>query len=184
VKALTIVLGFALVVSLGLNVAIRRGSGSAHPPLEYFPDMVRTPRYNAFEANPNFADGMTLRTPPVGTVPRGLPPSEEEGDDNPFAADNQAALERGAEMFNTYCVPCHGMKGEGDGLVVQHGYPAPPSLSSPGTRSMTDADIYAAITNGLGGMPSYGGQMARDDRWKAILHLRKLQESAPAEAAR
>jgi mono/diheme cytochrome c family protein len=184
VKALTIVLSLALVASLGLNVAIRRGSGITRPPLEYFPDMVRTPRYNAFEANPNFADGMTLRTPPPGTVPRGMLPSEDEGDENPFAADNQAAVERGAVMFNTYCVPCHGARGEGDGLVVQHGYPAPPSLLSPGTRSMSDADIYAAITNGLGGMPSYGGQIARDDRWKAILHLRNLQEAAPAEAAR
>jgi mono/diheme cytochrome c family protein len=183
VKALTIALGIALLASLVLNVAVRRGSGASRPPLEYFPDMVRTPRYNAFEANPNFADGMTLRTPPPGTVPRGLP-RQDEGDENPFAADDQAAVERGAVMFNTFCVPCHGTKGEGDGLVVQHGYPAPPSLISPGTRSMSDAEIYSAITNGLGGMPPYGGQVARDDRWKAILHLRKLQESAPAEAAR
>ena len=52
------VLGAALVVSIGLNVYARlpkRGLG-----IEYLPNMVRTPRYNAFEENPNFADGMTL----------------------------------------------------------------------------------------------------------------------------
>ena len=78
-------------------------------------------------------------------------------------------------MFNAYCVPCHGSKGEGDGLVVQHGYPAPPSLSSPATRAMSDLEIFSAITDGLGTMPSYGAQIAREDRWKAILHLRVLQ---------
>jgi mono/diheme cytochrome c family protein len=183
VKALTIVLGLALLASIGVNIAIRRGTVQTRPPLEYFPDMVRTPRYNAFEANPNFADGMTLRTPPQGTIPRGTLSGEDEGDENPFTAGDPAALERGAVIFNTFCVPCHGTKGEGDGLVVQHGYPAPPSLSSPGTRSMSDADVFAAITSGIGGMPPYGGQIARDDRWKAILHLRRLQDAAPPPEA-
>ncbi|MQA31030.1 MAG: cytochrome c [Luteitalea sp.] len=187
-KALTIALAMALLLSIGLNVAVRRSQVVTRPPLEYFPDMVRTPRYNAFEANPNFADGMTLRTPPPGTIPRGMLPLASEpgggGEDpeNPFGPDDPAAVERGAVMFDTFCVPCHGKTGEGDGLVVQHGYPAPPSLTSPGTRGMVDAEIFAAITNGLGTMPSYGAQIARDDRWKAILHLRKLQAaSQPAE---
>jgi mono/diheme cytochrome c family protein len=189
VKVLTLVLGIALLASMAANVAVRRGGVVTRPPLEYFPDMVRTARYNAFEANPNFPDGMTLRTPPPGTIPRGLLPlaslpvsGDGEAAGNPFAADDRAAVERGAVMFNAFCVPCHGSKGEGDGLVVQHGYPAPPSLLSDATRGMTDADIFTAITDGLGTMPPYGAQMAREDRWKAILHLRRLQSSAPAAA--
>lgn len=181
-RVLTIVLGVALLASIGLNVAVRRGGTVTRPPLEYFPDMVRTARYNAFEANLNFADGMTLRVPPPGTIPRGLlpltsDPSRAEGErqGNPFSAGDDAATRRGAVMFNAYCVPCHGRKGEGDGLVVQHGYPAPPSLTSPATQAMSDAEIFSAITDGLGAMPSYGAQMAREDRWKAILHLRTLQ---------
>ena len=67
----------ALVASIGLNIAVRRGPITL-PPLEYFPDMARTVRYNAFEANPNFPDGMTLRVPPNGTIPRGmLPPASD-----------------------------------------------------------------------------------------------------------
>ena len=66
-------LGVVLAVSIGLNIAVRRGRASM-PPIEYFPDMARTARYNAFEANPNFADGMTLRVPPNGTIPRGMLP--------------------------------------------------------------------------------------------------------------
>ncbi len=187
-KILTIVLGVALLASIAANVALRRGATVTRPPLEYFPDMVRTARYNAFETNPNFPDGITLRVPPAGTIPRGMLPlasdpalPEGERPGNPFTAADSAAAERGATMFNAYCVPCHGTTGEGDGLVVQHGYPAPPSLTSAATRAMSDAEIFAAITDGLGTMPPYGAQMAREDRWKAILHLRSLQAAAPAD---
>jgi hypothetical protein len=48
---------------------------------------------------------------------------------------------------------------------------------------MSDAEIFDAITSGLGTMPSYGAQIAGEDRWKAILHLRRLQQQAPAPGA-
>ena len=68
VRGLTIGLAVLLVVSIGLNIALRRGPVTS-PPFEYFPDMYRTVRYNAFEANPNFADGSTLETVSAGQIP-------------------------------------------------------------------------------------------------------------------
>lgn len=191
VRGLTIGLAVLLVASIGLNIAARRGAVTS-PPFEYFPDMYRTVRYNAFEANPNFADGSTLRVPPPGTIPRGLLPLASEAltppgttPENPFKADDAAAVERGAVVFDTYCVPCHGATAAGDGLVVQHGFPAPPTLLRARTRAMSDAQIFGIISNGSGGMPSYATQVSRDDRWKAILHVRKLQaEPPPAGGAR
>jgi len=191
VRMLTIGLAVLLVISIGLNIAARSGAVTS-PPFEYFPDMYRTVRYNAFEANPNFADGRTLRVPPPGTIPRGLLPLASEAltppgttPENPFKADDAAAVERGAVVFDTYCVPCHGATAAGDGLVVQHGFPAPPTLLRARTRAMSDAQIFGIISNGSGGMPSYATQVSRDDRWKAILHVRKLQaEPTPAGGAR
>lgn len=191
VRALTIGLAVLLVASIGLNIAARRGAVT-RPPFEYFPDMYRTVRYNAFEANPNFADGSTLRVPPPGTIPRGLLPLASEAltppgttPENPFKAADAAAVERGAVVFDTYCVPCHGAAATGDGLVVQHGFPAPPTLLRARTRAMSDAQIFGIISNGSGAMPSYATQVSRDDRWKAILHLRKLlAQPPPAGGAR
>jgi mono/diheme cytochrome c family protein len=190
VRALTIGLAVALLASIGLNIAVRQGAVT-RPPLEYFPDMARTVRYNAFEANPNFADGMTLRVPPPGTIPRGLLPVASQpttGPEgllvNPFAPDDAAALERGAAVFLTYCVPCHDATGRGNGLVVQHGYPMPPSLLRARTRAMDDVQIFTMITTGFGTMPSYAAQIEREDRWKAVLHVRKLQNEPPPEDAR
>jgi mono/diheme cytochrome c family protein len=180
-RSLTITLAIALVVSIGLNVAARRGPRTSTP-FEYFPNMVRQVRYNAFEANPNFPDGMTLRVPPAGTIARELPPLPAVLE-NPFAADNQAAAARGAVVFATYCVPCHDAGAQGKGLVVQHGFPQPPPLTRARTKGMTDAQIFNIITNGQGSMPSYAAQIAREDRWKAILHLRTLQNQPPPAAA-
>jgi mono/diheme cytochrome c family protein len=184
VKALTIGLAVALLASIGLNIAVRRGA-STRTPLEYFPDMARTARYNAFESNPNFPNGMTLRVPPPGTIPRGLLPVKSLPDStpdgtpiNPFKPDDAAAVARGAVAYSTYCVPCHGASGEGDGLVVQHGFPEPPSLLRERTKAMDDATIFSIITNGSGSMPYYSAQMTREDRWKAVLHVRKLQNGA------
>ena len=67
-RPLTVGLGVALLVSFALNVVVRLPK--TRPNFDYFPNMARTVRYNAFEENPNFADGMTLRVPVPGTIPR------------------------------------------------------------------------------------------------------------------
>src|SRR5258706_13985887 len=122
-------LGIALLLSIVLNVVswAARRPGS-RPNVEYFPDMAHSVRYNAFEENPNFADGMTLRAPVPGTIPRGLPPLSFAGDApaaaslvNPFSADDRGAVERGAAVFANFCQPCHGSTGQGDRLVPKHG---------------------------------------------------------------
>ena len=70
-----------------------------------------------------------------------------------------------------------------DGLVVQHGFPAPPTLLRARTRGMPDAQIFNIISNGTGSMPYYSAQIAREDRWKAVLYVRKLQNDPPPPPA-
>jgi mono/diheme cytochrome c family protein len=188
-KNLTIGLAAALAVSIVLNIALRTGARS-RPGFEYFPDMARTARYNAYESNPNFADGLTLRVPPPGTIPRGMLPLASDPSTpadgvpvNPFAPGDTAALARGTVVYNTYCAPCHGEGGEGDGLVVQHGFPGPPSLLDDRIRGMSDGQLFGVITSGAGEMPSYSAQIAREDRWKAVMHLRGLQGKPTPPAA-
>src|ERR1700674_4147510 len=104
---LTIGLGAALVVSIGLNIASWAARRPTRPNFEYAPDMARTARYNAFEENPGFADGMTLRVPVPGTIPRGLPPPSDVPTENPFSADDKNTVARGAFVFANFCEPCH-----------------------------------------------------------------------------
>jgi mono/diheme cytochrome c family protein len=101
------------------------------------------------------------------------------GPDNfPFTID-EAALERGRQRFNIYCIVCHGATGEGDGMVVRRGYRKPPSYYDDklqeGTASA--AHFFDVITNGWGAMPDYAAQIAPEDRWKIIAYIRALQLS-------
>jgi len=172
-------LGIALVLSLGLNVVswMARRPG-ARPNFEFFPDMAHSVRYNAFEANPNFRDGMTLRAPVPGTIPRGLAPLTVDADfaqPNPFSLNDRTAVERGAVVYKNFCEPCHDQKALGVGPVVKHGFPPPPPLRRGQTQDKTDAQLFQVVTNGINTMPSYASQLSRDDRWKVILHVRSFR---------
>src|ERR1044071_2730603 len=41
-----------------------------------------------------------------------------------------ALLHRGRERYDIYCAPCHSRTGEGNGVIVQRGFPNPPSFQS------------------------------------------------------
>jgi len=180
------VLGGLLVLTLGLNWYVRQPS--LVPNIEFAPDMYRTPRFNTYEPNSNFTDGMTLRLPVVGTIARGNKPfpygpgfrdSSRAGKElvNPFSSSDASTLERGAVVYNRYCALCHGVDGTGGGPVVDHGFPSPPSLLRPFTRRMPDGQIIHIITHGRSRMPSHAAQIPLDDRWKIVTHVRELQNN-------
>ncbi len=89
-------------------------------------------------------------------------------------------LEHGRERFNIYCVPCHGPTGDGDGLVVQRGFNAPPSYNTDRLRQAPVGHFFDVITNGFGAMPSYADQVPVNDRWAIIAYIRALQLSQNA----
>jgi mono/diheme cytochrome c family protein len=163
-------LGIGLLVSVTLNLAAR--GGKTRPNFEYLPNMAQTPRYNSFEENPNFADGMTLRAPVPGTIPRG---AVRRADVNPFSPDDRDAVTRGATVFANFCQPCHGADAKGVGPVVKHGFAPPPPLSRTQTQEKTDAQLFQVVTDGIQTMPGYGPQLSHEDRWKVILHVRSFR---------
>jgi mono/diheme cytochrome c family protein len=185
--ALNILLFAGLLVSGGLNWVARRDP--TRPNLDFFPDMARSVRYNAFSPNPNFADGKTLQRPVPGTIARGFLPLHYEGTPadaarageelhNPFSSADPRAVERGAAIFANFCLPCHGAAGKGDGPVVFRGYPAPPPLASEHALQLKDGQMFHILTYGQRNMPPYAAQISRDDRWKVILYVRSLQKQA------
>jgi len=94
---------------------------------------------------------------------------------NPVKRDSVEELERGAFVFSTFCQPCHGSGGVGDGRIVQHGFPPPPSLLADRAIQMKDGQMFHLLTYGQGNMPSMASQVNTDDRWRVILHIRTLQ---------
>ncbi len=189
---LNLILLAALAVCLLL--IFTTGRDYSRPNIEFMPDMAHAIPYETFAANPVFSDGKTLQTPPDGTIPRGHRPIQFEGTEedalraglelvSPVAADDQEARQRGAFVFSAFCQQCHGPTGLGDGPVARAGFPPPPSLMLDKTRQMPDGQIFHVLTFGQGNMPGHAPQISEEDRWKAVGHIRVLQQKATAAEA-
>lgn len=94
---------------------------------------------------------------------------------NPLAGKGPSAT--GDTLFHTYCSPCHGNIGAGDGLVGRK--MAAPSLLTDQARHYTDGYIYSVIRYGRGVMPRYGDKVRGTMRWEIVNYLRHLQAPAP-----
>ena len=92
-------------------------------------------------------------------------------------------LDRGQQRYNIYCAPCHGVSGNGDGMIVKRGYRQPPSYHVERMRTAPLGHYYDVMTNGFGAMPDYRAQVAPRDRWAIAAYVRALQLSQHAPAA-
>lgn len=158
---------------------------------EVFPDMVRSPALRSLEPSPSLPLGMVQQPLVPGVVvhgseefPYAAGPEEcaRAGRElaNPLAPDDTAASERGGRLFARFCTPCHGADGEGLGNAVLRGMLPPPSFRADHAIGLKDGELYHILTRGQNNMASYAAQLAPEDRWKVILHLRALQR--PKEA--
>ncbi|WP_297086952.1 cytochrome c [uncultured Draconibacterium sp.] len=153
---------------------------------QYFEDMVTSPAYESYTANPNFADGKTMQPPVPGTIPRGMVPYayEKTDEDRVLAAatlvneleNNKTNLQRGEKMYGVYCMQCHGDTGDGQGpLYVNKKYTYPPaSLLSEKMLASPEGDIYHVITVGHGIMAEHGSMIRPEDRWKIAMYVKEV----------
>ena len=91
-----------------------------------------------------------------------------------------AAASAGQERFRIYCTPCHSELGDGHGMVVQRGFPAPPSYHIARLREAPVQHFYDVITNGYGAMYSFAYRVQPADRWAIAAYIRALQRSQDA----
>jgi mono/diheme cytochrome c family protein len=151
--------------------------------------MHDAPRYEPLEASTFFADGRGSRTLVANTVARGTLREDEhlyQGKINGQLADTfpmpvtLEVMERGRERFNVFCAPCHGRTGQGNGMVVQRGFRAPPSYHEDRLRTAPVGYFFDVMTNGFGAMQDYAAQVPVADRWAIAAYIRALQFSQRA----
>jgi mono/diheme cytochrome c family protein len=86
-----------------------------------------------------------------------------------------ALVERGRQRFNIFCSECHGYGGDGDGMVVQRGFPQPPSFHEARLVNAPDEHFVDVITKGHGVMYGYSDRIPAPDRWAIAAYIRALQ---------
>jgi mono/diheme cytochrome c family protein len=205
VSRIAFLLPAALVVA---GVAGCREQTSEDPPILLERNMYDSERYNPESYSTFFPDHRTMRTPVDGTVAR-----ESAADDSEIATGllpdesnyvktipqslvahlggMDKLLSRGQERFGIYCAPCHGLTGDGKGMVVckrdkvtdaceSRGFPPLPSYEDPRIRQMPDGQLFATITHGVRTMPAYGPQIPIQDRWAIVGYVRALEISQVA----
>jgi mono/diheme cytochrome c family protein len=94
-----------------------------------------------------------------------------------------ALLARGQQRFDMFCSPCHGLSGYGDGMVVQRGFPHPPSFYSQRLLAADVRHFFNVQTKGFGVMYSYADRVSEADRWAIAAYIRALQVSQHATLA-
>ncbi|MGB5048861.1 MAG: cytochrome c [Caldilineaceae bacterium] len=149
------------------------------------------PRFEAQEASAFFADGAASRPRVPDTVARGelrLDPLLTTGqvggqfvDSFPFTV-TQTILERGQQRFEIFCAPCHGLTGDGTGVITEYGMPQPDSFHLPDLREREAGYYFAIITDGTRVMPSYAARVPVEDRWAIVAYIRALQLSQNVNA--
>ncbi|HUO34808.1 MAG TPA: cytochrome c [Candidatus Acidoferrum sp.] len=152
-------------------------------------DMHIQPKYLPYDKTDFWGDDRSERQPVPGTVARGQLRLDElfyTGKINGVLADEfpfpitSADLNRGRQRFNIYCTPCHGYTGNGDGMIVQRGFPPPPSYHIERLRTAPVGHFFDVITNGYGAMYSYAARVEPADRWRIAAYIRALQLSENA----
>jgi mono/diheme cytochrome c family protein len=155
----------AVLLIVGLSLAVAACDNMANQP-------KRLPYQLPFGAHdPNWP-----ALPPPHTVARDDKPV-------PIPPVTLSLLARGQQRFDIYCAPCHSRVGDGEGMVVQRGFPAPPSYYIARLRNAPIQHFYDVITHGHGAMFPYADRVAPADRWAIIAYIRALQASADARLA-
>jgi hypothetical protein len=169
--------------------------------------MQDQPKYLPYRGSEIFADSLSSRNLVEGTVPRGYlredselylgksskPVARAAGDTSkapptndvnefPFPVTREV-LDRGEERYNIYCSPCHGILGDGKGMIANRGLNGPVNFHDERLRNAPLGHFFDVITNGLGRMQDYSMQIPPHERWAIIAYIRALQLSQNANVA-
>jgi len=133
-------------------------------------------KLSEWERSSVFRNGKVLQSPAPGSISREQDVGNVLTEKPPMTL---ALVHRGRERFNIFCSECHGYGGDADGMVVQRGFPRPPSFHEARLLAAPDEHFVDVITHGYGVMYSYADRVPPADRWAIAAYIRALQRTTP-----
>jgi mono/diheme cytochrome c family protein len=153
-------------------------------------DMYDQAKYTANQPSEFFEDGRAMRPPVENTVAMGSFDPESAmftgRVDGELATElpmelTAELLERGQTRYDAFCAPCHGLAGDGQGVIAYRGPLAVPSFHNDRLRTVAIGYYFDVITNGINRMYSYAHRIPPEDRWAVAAYVRALQLSQYAD---
>ena len=89
-----------------------------------------------------------------------------------------ASLKEAKTMYTTYCTPCHGDKGKGDGVAAAGLAIKPADHSSLNIQNQTDGALFWEMSEGHNPMPSYKQSFTEKKRWQLVNYIRTLAKKS------
>ena len=91
--------------------------------------------------------------------------------------DFDSSIQRGKDMFVKKCAKCHGLNGNGYG-VVAHGFATWPRQLWAWYKADSAADsyLYWIIENGKSDMPPWGLVLSENERWDLINYIKTIKK--------
>ncbi len=97
-------------------------------------------------------------------------PEEVEKMKNPIKP-TESSIQKGKEIYEKKCAPCHGAKGDGKGPASAKLDPRPTNFKDSHGEKMRDGEHFWKITTGKGGMPSFRKDLTEEERWHVINYV-------------
>ncbi|MEZ4816526.1 MAG: cytochrome c [Flavobacteriaceae bacterium] len=164
---------------------------TSNPNYQYMPNMYKPVGYEAYGEYEIFPGNQEAMLPAEGSIPRGWQPYDYPNTTeglalakaelkNPIPVTEES-LAQGKKLYDIYCAVCHGVKGDGQGILVQREkILGIPSYADAG-RTITEGGVYHVQMFGLNAMGSYASQTNELERWQITQHVMNLKATLNGE---
>jgi mono/diheme cytochrome c family protein len=160
---------------------------NSKPNYQYMPNMYEPVGYETYEKVDFLPSSMEARLPAEGSVNRGWLPyryeNTPEGKElarlmtSPLdSSQSEANLLKGGELYNIYCMICHGSNGNGKGWLVEREKILGVPSYADAARNITVGTTFHTIQYGLNSMGSYASQMNTEEMWQVSEYVMSLKE--------
>lgn len=174
---------YKITLLVGITILVSSCHNTSAPNYQYFPNMYESLAYEPYAEANIFKGGKEAQLPANGTINRGFEPYEYENSTAGYElakANLKSPLdsldrksEKGKELFEIYCMSCHGATGNGKGkLVEREKFLGVPSYKD---REITEGSIFHVETYGLNAMGSHANQLSTHERWLVADYVLKLK---------
>ncbi|MCV2486247.1 cytochrome c [Flavobacterium sp. SH_e] len=174
---------YKITLLVGITILVSSCHNNSAPNYQYFPNMYESVAYEPYSEAKIFKGGKEGQLPVAGTINRGFEPYEYENSTAGYElakanlksplTEEEKNSGKGKELFEIYCISCHGAAGNGKGkLVEREKFLGVPSYKD---REITEGSIFHVETYGLNAMGSHANQLSAHERWLVADYVLKLK---------